>query len=560
MQHPTPVYGSVPLCQRIQPETLFQDAQTEVVDMIAKGKLKRFIDLRYKVDEWDRTQSALEKRAAKGKADAQAKLATATDKVAAQKELDEAEKLSKLVDVSSHDLENDFMLSPEFMHQDLDLVSLAYPPRRDTAKTLLHRSRVGTFACHGVDHEHYKLNQDRGLVAYPFRGDLENSLFIVADGHGPDGHHVADFVIRDLAERLAASASVDTEPEKAIIKAFTATDDALAVVAKQEEVIGVRKGKGKNKKQSEKITWVADPVKDEARKKNMAKQITRTNSANIATLAAQRVTEKFDAQRSGCTVVAALLQGSDLWCAVTGDCRAVLCSRKPMVQAQPNIPKAISELREASSTAASAAPAVARNTDTDSSGDDEPKEVAPRAAQRRMSRRPSLYARPQVSGVALTVDQTVTNDDEVARVEEAGGVVEPPPGLMQVRLWFNSDCKGPGLQPLRTFGDHAARRIGVIPTPIVTKHKIQETDLFIILASDGVWEYITDQMAAESVFAYLAKWNSHPRKAELASQALIRMAMKFWKNDSPDYRDDISCTVVLLPPQDHDQPSEPAVG
>ena len=71
-----------------------------------------------------------------------------------------------------------------------------------------------------------------------------------------------------------------------------------------------------------------------------------------------------------------------------------------------------------------------------------------------------------VEGRALTIDQNAWNHEEAMRVEDAGGMVEPPPGYIQPRLWRNQEHKGPGLQMLRALGDHASRDIGVIPDPV----------------------------------------------------------------------------------------------
>ena len=52
---------------------------------------------------------------------------------------------------------------------------------------------VGTFSCHGVEpgnragETHNKINQDRGVIAYPFGPDGAYALFCVYDGHGTPG-------------------------------------------------------------------------------------------------------------------------------------------------------------------------------------------------------------------------------------------------------------------------------------------------------------------------------------------------------------------------------------
>jgi serine/threonine protein phosphatase PrpC len=43
-------------------------------------------------------------------------------------------------------------------------------------------------------------------------------------------------------------------------------------------------------------------------------------------------------------------------------------------------------------------------------------------------------------------------------------------------------------------GDHAIKAVGVIAEPEVTIFELQTTDKFMIMASDGVWEFITSQV------------------------------------------------------------------
>lgn len=133
------------------------------------------------------------------------------------------------------------------------------------------------------------------------------------------------------------------------------------------------------------------------------------------------------------------------------------------------------------------------------------------------------------------------------------------------RIWFDSSCRGPGLQPTRTIGDHAAKRIGkaeclaaafvsqkeivgVIATPDTARYNISNKEKFIILASDGVWEYVTDKQAVRFVEASLRVNAKMVDRAELAATYLVNIANKHWVNEGNGYADDISVTVSLLPP------------
>ncbi len=44
----------------------------------------------------------------------------------------------------------------------------------------------------------------------------------------------------------------------------------------------------------------------------------------------------------------------------------------------------------------------------------------------------------------------------------------------------------------RSMGDKAGILAGVISEPEITEYEITQEDKFIIVASDGVWEYMSD--------------------------------------------------------------------
>lgn len=77
------------------------------------------------------------------------------------------------------------------------------------------------------------------------------------------------------------------------------------------------------------------------------------------------------------------------------------------------------------------------------------------------------------------------------------------------------------------------KNVGVIPEPDVFRHDLQPEDKFLILASDGVWEFIENQEAVEIVQS-----NLH-LGAYAACQVLIQTAVKRWSDEEGDYRDDV---------------------
>ena len=141
----------------------------------------------------------------------------------------------------------------------------------------------------------------------------------------------------------------------------------------------------------------------------------------------------------------------------------------------------------------------------------------------------------------LSEDQNPNHPVEQARIEAAGGFVSPPPepGL-SARVWLDPDFTQIGLAMGRSIGDHAVSPVGVIAEPEVTSHDISADDEFMIIASDGVWEFIDSDEAVNIV-----KRDLH-RGAHKACEILIETAKQRWRDEEGDYRDDITAVVVKV--------------
>lgn len=142
----------------------------------------------------------------------------------------------------------------------------------------------------------------------------------------------------------------------------------------------------------------------------------------------------------------------------------------------------------------------------------------------------------------LSRDHKPDDADEMERILKWGGYVCPPPepGL-SARVYLDPDFTMIGLAMARSIGDHAVKAVGVIPEPEVKTFEIESQDRFIIMASDGVWEFITSQEAVDIVQKSLHK-GMHD-----ACQDLIETAATRWQEEEGDYRDDITAIVVKVP-------------
>ena len=147
----------------------------------------------------------------------------------------------------------------------------------------------------------------------------------------------------------------------------------------------------------------------------------------------------------------------------------------------------------------------------------------------------------QLEAIDLSNDQNPDLPEEQSRIENMGGFVSPPPepGL-SARVWLDIGCTQIGLAMSRSIGDHAVKPIGVIAEPVVTTHHVTEDDEFMIIASDGVWEFVESSEAVQIV-----NENLH-LGATKSCQALIEMAAARWHDEEGDYRDDITALVIRL--------------
>lgn len=111
--------------------------------------------------------------------------------------------------------------------------------------------------------------------------------------------------------------------------------------------------------------------------------------------------------------------------------------------------------------------------------------------------------------------------------------------LGPLRVWLkNEDI--PGLAMTRSFGDQVAARVGVNAIPEMGEYEMTKDDKYIVLASDGVWEFLQNIDVARIIHPFYLKKN-----AEGAAESLVRESFKRWKKEE-DVIDDITCIVIFL--------------
>lgn len=330
------------------------------------------------------------------------------------------------------------MMSPEFKRPQSSK-NVLYPPLPESAVRPLPRDVAGSFSCHGQsDVGKFKENQDRGVMCFPFNCDRNQhrALFIVADGHGEDGHNVSDFVAKTLVNELSS---------------FSVDDDDLNFSSIRDCFL-------------------------------------RTN-AKLAHPGCP-----FDASKSGTTCVVALFRPTFVITASVGDSRAIV-GRK----VGPAPPRA---------------------------------------------KTPTLY-----KAFNLTVDHKPDCAEEKERIERAGGFVTQPEWSSSSRVWLDANCNWPGLAMARSIGDLCVKGIGVTAEPDVRRYDFEPNDAFVVMATDGIWEFLSsdDVVQIISLNLHSPKHTDKTNLAEICAMEVIKCAIKQWKVHEDGYRDDITCSVILLP-------------
>ncbi|XP_047317264.1 probable protein phosphatase 2C 52 [Impatiens glandulifera] len=142
-----------------------------------------------------------------------------------------------------------------------------------------------------------------------------------------------------------------------------------------------------------------------------------------------------------------------------------------------------------------------------------------------------------ISAFQLSVDLKPNLPREAERIKQCKGRVfamEDEPEVTRVWLPFDD---APGLAMARAFGDFCLKDYGVISTPEFYHRVLNEQDEFVVLASDGVWDVLSNEEVANIVA-------SVPNRSS-AAKTVVESAAREWKTKYPTSKMD-DCAVVCL--------------
>ena len=144
----------------------------------------------------------------------------------------------------------------------------------------------------------------------------------------------------------------------------------------------------------------------------------------------------------------------------------------------------------------------------------------------------------------LTRDHKPNLPDEFERIISSGGKVEPYRDSYgnyagPDRVW-KKDNDVPGLAMSRSFGDEIGHEVGVIVNPEINEYEFVNEDKFIVIASDGIWEFISNEEVVKIVKDFYVD-----NDIKGALNFLYKEASKRWIMEE-EIIDDITIILIFL--------------
>ena len=146
----------------------------------------------------------------------------------------------------------------------------------------------------------------------------------------------------------------------------------------------------------------------------------------------------------------------------------------------------------------------------------------------------------------LSRDHKPSEPDESRRIVNSGGRVkkcydeEHKRFIGPDRVWMKNK-EEPGLAMTRSLGDKIAHNIGVSDEPEFKTFTYDGTEKYIIIASDGLWEYVSGDQCINIVKPFYEEG----KDSKEAALALTKEAFRKWKRKEVAI-DDITVIVIFF--------------
>ena len=154
------------------------------------------------------------------------------------------------------------------------------------------------------------------------------------------------------------------------------------------------------------------------------------------------------------------------------------------------------------------------------------------------------YINGEWISIDLSHDQKPNDPGERERILSHGGRIEAYKDengndFGPKRVWIkNEDI--PGLAMSRSFGDEVAASVGTISEPEIQTFDITSDDKFIIIASDGIWEFISSNECVNIIKDYYLK-----KDLKGCLKYLLNESSKRWIKEE-EVIDDITAVLIFF--------------
>ena len=150
--------------------------------------------------------------------------------------------------------------------------------------------------------------------------------------------------------------------------------------------------------------------------------------------------------------------------------------------------------------------------------------------------------------IELSQDQKPENENEKKRIENMGGIVSQCNDLYDdgkiggpFRIWIKG-CDYPGIAMSRSIGDKIAHGVGVINEPEINIFNLDEKCKYIILGSDGIWQYINNMDIVDIIYEMNQEKENSIKN--VCKKIINKAKTKFIEND--EYVDDITISFINI--------------
>ena len=145
--------------------------------------------------------------------------------------------------------------------------------------------------------------------------------------------------------------------------------------------------------------------------------------------------------------------------------------------------------------------------------------------------------------ILLSTDCKPDIPNEYKRITKCGGIIQcevSDSGKVLGPLRVYEKEKGyPGLAMSRSLGDGNSKRLGVISNPLFFEYRINNDVKYILVCSDGVWEFISNEQAMKICEKYYQS-----KDVIGLCKELINVSRENWKNNHI-MSDDITVIAVF---------------